>query len=85
MRWVYRLHLIGLILLLAACSQPEEETAVSSTPIPEPTLLPTSEPDSAIDDSFIVIATDAPNAPFTQFDEFGDVDGFEASLATIHQ
>lgn len=81
MRWVFRLLLIILILLLAACSQPEEETAVANTPIPEPTTEPTAAPDEApIDNNFIVIATDAPNAPFSVFDEFGGVDGFEASL-----
>ena len=79
MSWAYRLQLIVLVLFLVACADPGEETAVPTAP-PVPTDEPTPEPIEESDNSFIVIATDAPNAPYVQFDEFGEVDGFEASL-----
>ncbi len=83
MSWPYRLRLVvlltGLILLSVACGNSEEETAVTPAP-PTPTSEPTPQVVSENDENFVVIATDAPNPPFTQFDEFGGVDGFETSL-----
>ncbi|VAW30642.1 hypothetical protein MNBD_CHLOROFLEXI01-82, partial [hydrothermal vent metagenome] len=74
------LFLPVIILLLVACVQSGDETAVPpipSTSTPAPTteaLAPASQQD------FIVIATDAPLPPFTQFDKFGDLDGFDSRL-----
>lgn len=67
----------AILLLLSACSQPENdvlETAVPVTATPDitPTPIDTGDP------NFIVVATDAPNPPYTQFNEFGDVTGFSA-------
>lgn len=74
------LLLLVTILLLAACARSGEETAVTAipaTPTPAPTeaaLSPASQQD------FIVIATDAPLPPFTEFDKFGDLNGFDSRL-----
>lgn len=76
-----RYFLLLLLALLVACGGGAEETAV---PLPPPT--PTSAPEptavSQIRPSrdFIVIATDAPNPPFTAFDDFGNVVGFNESI-----
>jgi peptide/nickel transport system substrate-binding protein len=73
--------LLLLALLLAACQGRGEETAVSPSP-PTPTSAP--EPTAVVSPlssrDFIVIATDAPNPPFTTFDEFGAVVGFNESI-----
>ena len=74
------LALLTLLLLLVACADGGEETAVTPSP-PTPTPAPTEEvlfPPSQQD--FIVIATDAPLPPFTEFDQFGDLDGFDSRL-----
>ena len=71
---------LALILQLVACARGGEETAVTASP-PTPTAAATEEalqPPSQQD--FIVIATDAPIPPFTEFDKFGDLDGFVSRL-----
>ena len=72
------------ILLLAACSDGGEETAVTAIP-PTPTtdaIATSIAAPNATD--FIVVATDAPNPPFTDFDQFGNVTGFvERIMAEI--
>ncbi|MCP4415498.1 MAG: transporter substrate-binding domain-containing protein [Chloroflexi bacterium] len=74
------LILFAIILLLAACARDGEETAVPPT-IPTPTPAPTTEAIVPISqEDFIVIATDAPLPPFTEFDKFGDLDGFDSRL-----
>jgi peptide/nickel transport system substrate-binding protein len=72
--------LVAIILFLVACARGGEETAV--TPIPlTPTTAPTTEALApASQQDFIVIATDAPLPPFTEFDKFGDLDGFDSRL-----
>ncbi len=67
--------LFTLLLMVAACQQnPSTETAVTPTPAllsaPTETAVPTRDRD------FTVIATDAPLPPFTRFDAFGNVEGF---------
>lgn len=55
-----------------------EETAVVATP---ETAVQPAEPSRPLDDSnFIVIATDAPSPPFTEFDPFGNVVGYNSSI-----
>ena len=71
----------AIILSLAACAGDGEETAPPALLPPTPTTAPTEEalfPPSQED--FIVIATDAPLPPFTRFDQFGDLDGFDSRL-----
>lgn len=72
------------VLLTAVCTScsnnpaETEETAVVATP--ETAVRPT-EPSQPLDDNnFIVIATDAPNPPFTQFDPFGNVIGYNSTV-----
>ncbi|MEM7332042.1 MAG: ABC transporter substrate-binding protein [Chloroflexota bacterium] len=64
---------------MVACSQPENnevaETAVPATATPQ--IAPTPIEDLS-DPNFIVIATDAPNLPYTNLNEFGEVTGFSA-------
>ena len=74
------LLLLVTLLLLIACARDGDETAVTAIP-PTPTAAATQEvlfPPSQQD--FIVIATDAPIPPFTEFDKFGDLDGFVSRL-----
>jgi peptide/nickel transport system substrate-binding protein len=83
-RGVWRILAILCLLLLIACGDSGEETAVIPVP-PTPTndvvvtsVVAPSETD------FIVVATDAPNPPFTDFDQFGNVTGFvERIMAEI--
>lgn len=53
-------------------------TAVPPTPMPQSSPTPQSRGDA----EFIVVATDAPNPPFTAFNEFGEVVGFTAVALT---
>ncbi|MFZ1396091.1 MAG: ABC transporter substrate-binding protein [Candidatus Promineifilaceae bacterium] len=72
--------LLAIFLLLAACARGGEETAVPPQPA-TPTPAATQEATLPTDDeNFIVIATDAPLPPFTEFDQFGDLDGFVSRL-----
>jgi peptide/nickel transport system substrate-binding protein len=71
-----------LLSILVSCTNAGQETAATVVP-PTPTapVLATSETSAADRDRrFIVIATDAPNPPFTQFDQFGNVTGFNNAL-----
>ncbi len=68
-----------LLVFVAGCQQnAPEETAVPPTPetatLPTVTAVPTRARD------FIVIATDAPLPPFTRFDDFGNVEGFNNDI-----
>lgn len=81
MKAVYRLicKFLYLVVLasLVGCGEQEPSTAVTVVP-PTPTsaAIPTAGSVPATDQDFIVVATDAPNPPFTEFDKFGDVKGF---------
>ena len=72
--------------LLTGCrEQPNEVvTAITPTPTTDPQPTPSTVPNT--DDDFLVVATDAPDVPFSDFDEFGEVIGFNkevmASLVT---
>lgn len=74
--------IIVLILasLVSACRQDQtEQEAPSAPPTPTAVLEPTETPPA--NDDFVTIATDAPYPPFSIFDEFGTVVGFDAELA----
>ncbi len=71
--------LLVLLALVTACSQEPVEPSVVIPATAEP--LPTA--DLPVDRSgrdFIVVATDAPLPPFTDFDQFGTVIGFNSSV-----
>lgn len=76
--WV--LWLLVLLALAVGCSQdvPTEQTALTTAtpgdPVPTAVAVPTRDP------NFIVIATDAPQPPFTRFDEYGSIEGFNDAV-----
>jgi peptide/nickel transport system substrate-binding protein len=70
------------LLILAACADKQGEvgvTAVAPTPT-TPAIQPTASLAPIADDDFLIIATDAPDPPFTNFDEFGEVIGFNDAI-----
>jgi peptide/nickel transport system substrate-binding protein len=76
-RWFHGVWLLAVLVLLAACMRTNEEIAPTAVP-PPPTIsaVSTNEHPILTDPEFIVVATDAPNPPFTSFDAFGNVTGF---------
>lgn len=74
---------IGLViltaLLLVGCQESTPEQAAVA-----PTATPGAEPTAVVeptrDRDFVVIATDAPLPPFTRFDEFGSIEGFNNDI-----
>jgi peptide/nickel transport system substrate-binding protein len=84
MRLAYfrKLRWLTLLLLLSACANdPEEQNATIVLPTPtseaEPTVGVVAPGDGR---DFLVIATDAPNPNFTDFDKFGNVVGYNNDL-----
>ncbi|MEZ4519186.1 MAG: transporter substrate-binding domain-containing protein [Chloroflexota bacterium] len=78
-----RIALIALFVILislaAACSKEPEEPGVAPPATAEP--IPTADlPVERGGQDFIVVATDAPLPPFTDFDQFGTVVGFDSSV-----
>ncbi|MCA9935001.1 MAG: transporter substrate-binding domain-containing protein [Anaerolineales bacterium] len=74
--------LLLLLFLLAGCrDEGVEAVETAVTPTPTRSASPTTQSTSAIGDpNFIVIATDAPDEPFTSFNKFGEVSGFLPDL-----
>ncbi len=71
---------VVFLLLTAACGDGGEETAVTAIP-PTPTSNAVATRIAAPNATdFIVIATDAPNPPFTDFDQFGNITGFDQRI-----
>ncbi|NLF64040.1 MAG: transporter substrate-binding domain-containing protein [Chloroflexi bacterium] len=75
--------LILVLALLAACAGDEEEPAATPTaPTPTAELQePTVQAATPAAENFKAIAIDAPFPPFSDFDDFGNVVGFDAELA----
>lgn len=75
------LILVILAWLVSGCGDGAEDTAVTAVP---PTPTAQSEPTRPVlparSDDFIIVATDAPNPPYTLFDEFGIVEGFDSRV-----
>ncbi len=74
--------LIFILLLAAACADTPEETPPTAVPVTQAPadVIPTTEAAPPSNRDFIVIATDAPSPPFTDFNEFGEVTGFAADF-----
>ncbi|MEJ2746544.1 MAG: ABC transporter substrate-binding protein [Anaerolineae bacterium] len=80
--WRKGLAAAGLILsllLIVGCQRAEPEVVATAVP-PTPTSPATISPESSRGSDFIVIATDAPNGYFADFDPLGDVIGFDNDL-----
>lgn len=76
-RW---LILLLLLLVAAGCRQEGvEEAASAATATPE-TAAPTITAVPTRDPNFVVVATDAPYPPFTRFDDFGNIEGFNRAV-----
>ncbi len=79
---IRRYWLLLFLVLVTGCGDSVAETAVTPIPFtPTPPLTPTVE--TAVlptNDDFIVIATDAPNPPFADFDTFGNLIGFNRDV-----
>ncbi|MCP4356522.1 MAG: transporter substrate-binding domain-containing protein, partial [Chloroflexi bacterium] len=75
------LILVLLWLLLVACQEQGDVVEATAVP-PTPTLAatPTNAVPTPRSQDFIIVATDAPNAPYTVFDDFGVVDGFDSRV-----
>lgn len=72
---------IGLFSLNACGGKGTETSATAVPPTPTRPVLPTSASvDSTDDQNFIVVATDAPNEPFTSFNPYGEVTGLFADI-----
>ncbi len=71
---------IMLIVALIGCQQDAPEiTAVDPTAMPAD-ADPTAMPVATRERDFVVIATDAPLPPFTRFDQFGTIEGFDSAV-----
>lgn len=80
MRQLSRFYSIFIILLLAAgCQRAEPELVATAVP-PTPTSPAITIPESSRGSDFIVVATDAPNSYFADFDLQGNVIGFDNDL-----
>ncbi len=76
-----QLIILLLLIVFVGCREKEPETAVSNiTPTVTIPAQPTTDSSPLIDRDFIVIATDAPNGHFADFDKFGNVIGFNNDL-----
>ncbi len=71
---------VFMILVLVGCGDGEEPAATAVPPTPTPLAEPTAVAAPPRDRDFIVVATDAPHPPYTVFDAFGVVDGFDSRV-----
>ena len=77
-KWL--LGLLLLVVLATGCQQGAAEIAVTEPTATPVDANPTAAPAPTRDRDFVVIATDAPLPPFTRFDEFGNVEGFDSAV-----
>lgn len=78
-RLILALLAVAFTLALAACSEAPEEPGLAPPATAEP--LPTADlPVERGRRDFIVVATDAPLPPFTDFDQFGTITGFNSGV-----
>ena len=69
-------------LFVGCLQQPDAvvETAVPPTPTSASEIQPTTSAAPLTDDDFLIVATDAPDPPFSDFDPFGEVIGFNKEV-----
>jgi hypothetical protein len=77
-KWL--LGLLLFVVLATGCQQGAAEVAVTEPTATPVEANPTVAPVPTRDRDFVVIATDAPLPPFTRFDEFGNVEGFDSAV-----
>ncbi len=77
-RWLLLSSLLAILLI--GCQQGPPETVEAEPPIAAVPVEPTMAPVATRDSDFVVIATDAPLPPFTRFDEFGNIEGFDNAV-----
>ena len=83
MKILSRMMLVGW-LLVGCAEQPNEAVVTAVPPTPTSEIQPTINAIPITDDDFLIVATDAPDPPFTDFDQFGEVIGFnEEAMANI--
>jgi len=71
---------LAVATFVVGCSG--QETRATPSPLtPTPSAVPTGDAAALANErDHIVVATDAPNPPFTDFDEFGNVSGFDSAV-----
>lgn len=69
-----------VMVTAAACRQPNIGIPATNPTATPGSLEPTIAPIPTRDPNFIVIATDAPLPPFTNFDQFGTIEGFDVEV-----
>ncbi len=72
------LLILLMLLALAACGG--EEPPAGTPPQPTAAVAPTADLPIPADSELVVVATDAPLPPYSDFDQFGNVVGFNAAV-----
>jgi peptide/nickel transport system substrate-binding protein len=72
--------LLSAVLLLAGCGRSELGDNAARPTATVQHIQPTIAPIPTRDPNFVVIATDAPLPPFTSFDRFGVIEGFDKEI-----
>ena len=72
------LAVLFVLLALAACGG--EEPPANTLPQPTAPVAPTADLPIPADSDLVVVATDAPLPPYSDFDPFGNVVGFNAAV-----
>lgn len=77
----WKVLLLLVLGLLMACAERGTEVEMTAVPPPvTPSPPPTPDSQTARPDNSLVIATEAPMPPLTQFNEYGEVDGFNVYM-----
>lgn len=71
---------LALLVLTACAEQPDEAVVTAVPPTPTSETQPTASAPSLTEDDFLIVATDAPDPPFSDFDQFGEVVGFNQDV-----
>ncbi len=69
-----------MAIFVNGCQQDAPELTVADPTATPAAAQPTAEPVATRERDFVVIATDAPLPPFTRFDQFGNIEGFDSAV-----